>query len=382
MVWCLNDSHCIRGSRCFHGSCRFVDDDIQSPALVQPFAGVMIYDNPSLRSIYFSIIIILSTFGLISNILSFIAFMRDRIRLTVCGVYLSVHAIAGMMLMVLFVINIILIIFRYDDYLFRLWSCHGYPYVFLVIVHTVILMSSAIVVETILNRYFILDRFRSRKCALFTSFILINLAFILNLDKIFTRGLLTDRSGQRYCALIHHTSSIWFYMNHFKFYFCLVMPCLIHFICILFILLKIRQQNQTCHRKLIRHQDLLLPSVMILLCTSPYIIFRYVLNACVTYSGRFSIRLHLVLILILSMPSILTFAIYVLPSTSYLKEFQQSRIASMLCCCLKRDDFIKEIEIPPELWQRRWSQDPVMTISALNDGFIDIEYYDKIKLEV
>ena len=382
MVLCLNDSHCIRGSRCFSGSCSYVNDDILNHVLVQPLAGAMIYDNPSLRSIYFSIAIILPLFGLISNILSLITFMRDRIRFTVCGVYLNIYAIGGMMLMSLFLMNIILITFRYDDYLSRLWSCHGYPYVFLVIIHTVVLMSSAIVIETILNRYFVFDRFRSRKCALSTSFILINLVLILNLDKIFTRDLLTDRSGQRYCIPLRHTSPVWSYMNHFSFYFCLVVPCLIHFICTLFILLKIRQQKQTYHRKLFRHQDLLLPSSMILLCTSPYIIFRYVLNASVTYSGKFSIRLHIVLILILSIPFIITFVIYVLPNTFYLKEFQQSWIARMFCCCLKRDDPIKEIEITHKLWQQRSSQEPVMTISGLNDGFIDIEYYNNIKLEV
>lgn len=360
-----------------------LNDDIRNHELVQPFAGVMIHDHSSLRLIYFSIVIILASVSLISNLLSLITFMRDRIRFTVCGVYLNIYALCGTIVMILFLSNMILIITRYDDYFFRLWSCYGYSYIFSVMMNTVVLMSSAIVIEMILNRYFIVDRFRSRKCALFTTCILIGLVLIFNLEKIFTRYLLTDRSGHLYCIHQRHTSPGWFYMNNFTTYFCPILSCMIHFICFLFILVKIKQQNQKCPRNIFRHPELLLPSSIILFSQCLFVVFRYLLNTCMTYSDKFSIRLHFGLIFILSIPSILTFAIYVLPNPFYRKEFQRSWISRMFyCCCLNKQDSIEELEVVYKLWQQCSSPESVMTISNLNDNFIDTEHYNKIKLEV
>jgi len=344
--------------------------------------GAILYDIPSLRYMYIYIYIFLAFIGLISNIFSLITFIRRRIRFTVCGVYLIIFSIYGIILMILFLTNIIIAL-RYDDYLVRLWACHGYPYVSLVMINTSILMTTVISIESILNRYFSFDRFRSRKCAIFISFNLFILILITNLDKIFARHLIYDQSGHLYCTYKHHSQQFWFYMNNSTSYLYMISSCIIHLICIIFILLKIKQQKQKWHRKIFSCQDILVPSVFIICCLCPYIIFRYLLDSYITYSNRFHIRFHVGIIFIVYIPQILTFFIYVLPNKYYLKEFQQLWIYRMLCyCCYNKQRQIQEFEIIHKLWQRRTSLETVMTISSLNDAFVDTELYNKIKLEV
>jgi len=60
--------------------------------------------------------------------------------------------------MFLILTNIITIIY-YDNYLFRLWACHGYPYLSNIMVYTSILISIAIAIEGVLNKCLILINF-------------------------------------------------------------------------------------------------------------------------------------------------------------------------------------------------------------------------------
>ena len=352
-----------------------------SNALILPMVEGILYDISSFRYIYLCIFTSLALIGLISNLFSLITFMRDRIRFTIYGVYLIILAICGLVSMLSFLTNIIISL-RYDNYSLRLWACHGYPFVFLIMINMGILMSAAVVLETILNRYFGFDRFRSRKCAIFTSIILLIFVSISNLDKILARRLISDQTGHLYCTYNSHSSSFWFYINNATSCVCMIIPCLIHFISVVFILSQIRQQKQKWYRKLIAYQDLLLPSFLILLSSCPYIIFRFLFGGCITYSSRFFIRLHIGLILVLYIPQIFTFMIYVLPNRYYRKEFQQSWICRLVCCCSMEQRQIEKFEVMHRSWQRRSPLETVMTISNFNDICFDSEFYNKIKLEV
>ncbi|CAF4545044.1 unnamed protein product [Rotaria sp. Silwood1] len=157
------------------------------------------------------------------NIFSLLTFIRDRIRYTVIGVYLIIFSICGIIMMILFLTNIIIAI-EYDNYLVHLWACHGYPYLFLVIINISILITAVIAIESVLNRYFSIDRFRSRKCTLFVLCGLFILVLILNLDKIFARHLKRDQSSLLFCAYEYPLQQFWFYMNNSTFYFYIFIP--------------------------------------------------------------------------------------------------------------------------------------------------------------
>lgn len=144
-----------------------------------------------------------------------------------------------------------------------------------------------------------------------------------------------------------------------------MISCIIHFICIIFILFKVKQQ---------KYQDIIYSSFVIILCSCPYIIIRYY----VIFSSKLHIRFYTGINLILCLPQILTFFIYILRSKYYRKEFQQSWIYRLLCCCCyyNQQRQIQNFEII------HTSLETVMTISSLQDDFIDTELYNKLKLEV
>jgi hypothetical protein len=363
MTSCLNVSNCVHPNR-----------DIRNHSLTLPVVGAILYDTPSLRYMYIFIFIFLASIGLISNSFSLITFMRDRIRFTVSGVYLILFTICGIVLMILFLSNLIIASY-YDNYLLRLWACHGYPYVFQVMFNMSILMSTAIIIENIFNRSFGFDQFRSRRCAVFFSLSLFILVSITNLDKILTRRLTSDQSNRLHCIYNYPSSSFWHSMNHLTSYLYLIIPGIIHLIYTLFILFNIKQQHQQWHR----YRDLLWPSIIILICLCPFVIFRYLLDRYIIYLYLPSIRLHIGFTLLLYIPQIFTFAIYVLPNKYYLEEFQRSWL---LVCCYKRQPQIQEFHVIHRLCQGRTALETIMTISGFNDVFIDTELYNKIKLEV
>ncbi|CAF1487504.1 unnamed protein product [Rotaria sordida] len=309
-------------------------------------------------------------------------FIRDRIRYTVCGVYLIMFSTCSILMMILFLTNIIIAV-RYDSYLLRLWACHGHPYLFVVILNISILITAIIAIENVSTRYFNVDRYRSRKCAIFILFNLFILVSILNLDKIFARKLKFDQTGHLYCTYEYPLRKFWFYINNSTFYFYIIIPCIIHLLCIICIYSKIKQHKQIWHRKILIYIDSLLPSFIIIFCLCIYGIFRYLFNSCIIYSNRFYIGLHIGFLLLLYIPQIFTFSIYISPNKYYLKEFQQLWIYRLLFCCFpEKQRQIQQFQVMNNLWQRRTSLETAMTISTLNDYCIDSEFYKNIKLEL
>ncbi|CAM4928771.1 unnamed protein product [Rotaria socialis] len=389
MKLCLNDSNCISNGQCVSGICVCTSqhftgkhDEHRYNSLTLPMVGAIVHDIPSSYHVYIFICIILTFIGLISSILSFITFIRGRVRYTVCGVYLITFSICAIILMILFITNIIITI-RYDNYLFRLWACHGHPYLFLVMINMSILMTVGIAIENVLVRYFTFDRFRSRKCSVFIVLYLFVLGFASNLDKVLTRNLISDQLGQFYCTYDYRKTKFWFYINNSITYFYMIIPCVIHTIFILFIIFEIIKQKQKSYRKIFTRMDILLPSFVVILCLCTYGTIRYLLDSCIINSKLLYIRLHIACLLILYIPQIFIFALYVLPNKSYLQEFKKTWIYQVLCYCLgyKKLQTI-EFQSINKLWHRRHSLESVMAISTLNDYLLNSEIYKNIKLEV
>ncbi|CAF5081376.1 unnamed protein product, partial [Rotaria sp. Silwood1] len=150
--------------------------------------------------------------------------MRERIRHTVCGIYLINYSICSLILMMLILTNIITAIY-YDKYLFRIWACYGYPYLSLIMVYTSIVMSTAIAIESVLYICFNFDKFRRRKRSLIISLFFFVIVSLSNLDKIFGRSLLIDQSGNFYCTYKKYSYKYW---SIILYYIYIIIPCLIH----------------------------------------------------------------------------------------------------------------------------------------------------------
>ncbi|CAF4853713.1 unnamed protein product, partial [Rotaria sp. Silwood1] len=105
---CSNGSSYLKENRCLFGfyTCPkeyYLNNnkDIHYNALTLPMIGAIVYDLPLLRYVYGFILILLASIGIINNIFSIMTFMRERIRHTVCGIYLINYSICSLILMML-----------------------------------------------------------------------------------------------------------------------------------------------------------------------------------------------------------------------------------------------------------------------------------------
>ena len=335
------------------------------------------HDVPLARISYLSAFILLSSIGLIGNTLCLLTVIRNRIRSSVCGLYLMVYSTCSLVLMVLTLLNIISAM-RYDTYLFRLWTCHGYPYLCLVMVSTGTLISAAIAVESVLITCFDRDKFHLRQRALFLSCFFLACTAAVNLDKILARRLIIDERDQYVCVLDATSSRFWLHNSPWFVDACTLAACLVHSACLLCILFL--PAREKCLSRFVVYRHHLIPSAFIIFCLLSHGIYRYISHFCLTHATLWMSRSHAAFVFLLYAPQLLTFWIYVLPNKTYVREFYQMWFYRRLCCCLyKKKRQVQQFEVIHRLWQRRTSVETIKTITSLDDMCIDSEFYKKIK---
>ena len=339
MLLCLNDRNCFNHGRCVSGICLCPHNDsisqhaaTRSMALSLPLVGALRQETAFLRHICLAILVLLASIGFINNLLAFVTFLRPLIRLTVSGVYSVILSITGFFLVLLLLSNIPTA-WHYDQDGYRVWACHTYPYLHLILINVGLLMTAAIAAEGILTKCFSFRRFRSRKGALLTSLILLILVSISNLDKIFARQLHSDRSGHLSCTYQYSRGFRWIYTNTFISYVYIALTCAIHGLCLVAILWKMLQYKRRWFRKIAYFQEILFPSSLILLCLLPYLLHRHLLDSCRLSSRKHSVTLHNVFTLLLYVPQILTFGLYVMPNGCSLREFRRASLRRTVCAC-------------------------------------------------
>lgn len=389
MLLCLNDSHCFTHGRCVSGICLCPHNyrvnehtEVRSMALIPPLVGALRQETLSLHRIYLAIIVVLISIGLINNLLALIVFLRPLIRLTVSGIYSVALSITGFLLMLLLMTNVPTAWF-YDRPGFRLWACHAYPYLHLILINFGLLMTAAIATEGVLTKCFGFRRFRSRKYALFTASILLAVVAISNLDKVFARQLYSNGLGHLYCTYRYNKDSRWIYMHTFISYVYIALACAVHALCLVVILWEMFQQKRRWHRKITYYQDILFPSSFILFCLLPYLTHRYLLDSCRFSPKSYWSALHSAFALLVYVPQLLTFVLYVLPNGCSFREFQRTSIRRSVCACGDRPEHQQsEFEVTQHLWKRKSRSESIATISSLSDEFFNSDCYNKIRLEV
>jgi hypothetical protein len=389
MLLCLNDSNCFNHGRCVSGMCLCPHNyrinqyaEVRSTSLIPPLVGALRQETLSSRHVYLAVILILAAIGFINNLLAFIVFLRPLIRLTVSGIYSVVFCITGFLVMLLLLTNIPTA-WYYDRPGFRSWACHTYPYLHLILINLGLLMTAAIATEGVLTKCFGFRRFRSRKCAIFTVLILLAVVAICNLDKIFARRLHSNGIGHLYCTYRYNQGIRWIYMHTIMSYVYIALTCGVHALCLIVILWKMIRQKRRWYRKITYYQDILVPSTFILFCLLPYLTHRYLLDSCRFSSTKYMSVLNSAFTLLLYMPQLLAFVLYVVPNGCSLREFRRASIRRSVCACVDRPgNQHSEFEVTQYLWKRKRSSETIATISSLNDEFFNSEFYNKIRLEV
>jgi hypothetical protein len=329
-------SNCYFGEECkFHFS-----------QLGLSLPNLMLADTSSSPIIYLILIILIAIIGLLNNSLALFTFTRERIRITQLGVYLIISCICSFILM-LFIALYIPALLYFDSLAYNEFHCHIQFYTCLALNYIFIWGSVAIMIEKVLIECLNFNMYESRTRSIVISIIIIIFVVISLIPEGFSRGLIEIPFNKKICTYYPNSNSIWYRMHIVFSYIHIILPCSIHLICMLciintivrrkiFIAINIYPQQRRYKvwlRQFYLHRDFLILPISIIICILPHTIVHYrLISKCATDSFDLNpLRLHIALVLILNVPQMLTFLLYVYPNEIYLKEFMQTFVYRIIC---------------------------------------------------
>jgi hypothetical protein len=307
-----------------------------------PLTGAVIQDYPSSRDVYIAVFFLFGFFGLVNSILSLTTFLRERIRSTAYGIYLILFSILSIGLMIT-IWTYIMTIVQYNNDAYKRSACHIIPFVSLIMTDGGILCTVAIAIERVFIECFNFNMNGSRIRELCVSFLIILYVGASNIDEIFIRRISKDALGREVCIYDFDGYPTWRHFDIVFSYTHVVVPCVVHFVCSICVLTTIARRKifirstdyKFCHvwlQQLYFHRDFFIPPICLILCILPHGILGHLIKTCIPYSDKFKLRLHISFVLLLFVPQMLGFVLYVYPNDIYWKEFQQTFLYRKLCC--------------------------------------------------
>ncbi len=366
---CLNGGQCSRTDTCICTSACFVGNfcEINYNAAHLPLTGAITQDLPTSRGVYILIIILFVLFGLVNNILALTTFVRERIRITVYGVYLILFSILSIGLMIT-ILTYIMTVVRYNNETYKLSACHVIPFISLIMVDGGFLCTVAIAIERVLIECFNFSINESRIRGLIVSFLIICYVTGTNIDEVFIRRITTDVLGREICIYDFDAYPIWRRFDIVFSYTHVIIPCAVHFICSICVLTTIARrkifihslENKFCRvwlQQLYLHRDFFIPPICIIVCILPHGIMGHLMDICIPYTDKSKLRLHIFFVFLLFVPQMLNFILYIHPNEIYWNEFQKTFFYRKLCyyCYHKQRKLRQQKLIQSENAQRKAS---------------------------
>ncbi|CAF2052369.1 unnamed protein product [Rotaria magnacalcarata] len=304
--------------------------------------GAITKDVTSMRDFYLTVFLFLGICGLINNILALTTFLNERIRCTVCGIYLIIFSAFGITL-AFTLLTYLITIAQYKNDTYRLLVCHFIPYVPVILNGEAILFTAAIAVERTFIECLNFSIHGNRKRGLVVSVIITVYVTCSNLDEIFIRRLSAYPMGNQVCIYDFERYPTWRRLDIIFSYIHVVVPCVVHVVCSLCVLTTIARWKifirgidnkffRVWFQELCLHRDFFVPPLCLLVCILPHGIIDHLLNTRIPYSNKLQLRFHIVFVLLLFIPQLFSFILYVCPNRKYWKEFQHTIIFRKICC--------------------------------------------------
>ncbi|CAF1391740.1 unnamed protein product [Adineta steineri] len=342
---CLQDrSQCPQTSicvcrPCFYGAlCQFSAhgfglslDDILGYQ-IQPH--ITIKHQPFVIQLSIILTMIITIIGLINSILSFITFNNNEICQTGCGIYLLNISIITLFTMILFALKfwillIVQMIYVTND-LFLKIQCISIDFLLQIGINMNRWLSACVAIERVICvvKGTNFDKNKSKKLAKFIIILVFIFNISTNIHDPIHRHLIEDNDNEkRIWCIITYSSTLRTYntiMNLCHFF----IPFIINLISGPFIILVTARQRkiiriQESYRNILNkqiqeHKHLLISSISLIILAIPHLIISFVSGCMNSISEPL---LFLIGYFISFIPSILTFLVFVTPSTSYKQQF-------------------------------------------------------------
>jgi hypothetical protein len=365
---CYNHGQCSSNNICICTSACFVGNycEINYNAARLPLTGAVMQDIGSGRNVYIVVFVLFGVFGLLNNILALTTFVRERIRVTGCSIYLIMFSVLSIALMIN-ILTYIMTITQYDNAAYQRSACYLIPYISVVMEDGSLLCTVAIAIERALIECCNFRINGSRIRGLLVSFIIILYACGSNIDELFIRRFSRDPEGNQICIYDFDRYPTWRMVDLVFSYLHFIIPCVAHLICTACVLtmiarrkIFIRGTDEKFYRvwlqQLYLHRDFLIPPTCLILCILPHGILGHLLQTCIPYSDKAKLRLHISFVLLLFVPQMLSFVLYVYPNDIYWNEFQHTIIYRTVCCySYRKRHTLKRKAHGQLLWKERTS---------------------------
>jgi hypothetical protein len=306
--------------------------------------SLLVECSRTMKIVYLSMIVIIFCFGLFNNFCSFVTFKRPTTRNFGVGNYLFIITCLNKMSLLCLLVKFIQITFQITNF----GSCKTVSYIFSVFTRSTYWLTSWVTINRLLTIIFpVSTNVKSPRLAIGISIVSLICLFAMHIHEIITYTIVDD---SLICVTNLNTNFLSIY-NRLSTLIHYLVPFCIQVIAItLLIVFVARSRTKTTSGKMTFHQilikqfqtqkELYLTPIIIILSGLPQTILTFSL-AC-TELKIWQRHILIIAYLLSYTPQVLGFILYVLPSTTYKKEFSETSIAKSLLSWIFNEKKIKQ----------------------------------------
>ena len=340
--YCPTTSLCICPA-CFYGTFCQINTNEYSLSLdailgyhIQPNISVSQQKIVVLISLILSMLICFA--GLVNSLLTFITFKQKQARTLGCGIYLFCTSFNCLFIMILFLFKTWILIFSHigsiENRLFLSIQCHSIDYLLRVCLTMEHWLTACVAVE---RAYIIIkrthfDRNNTKSIAKKVVISLLLLLFSTNIQDPLNRSLFDEETNEEkriwcivnYSPVIHVVNSIVTTVY-------IIFPFIINLISAIIIITSSTRQQILIHKRknyrtilfeqFQQHRNLLIAPIVLMMLDIPRLVITF-RSGCLKSNG--DSWLFLIGYFLSFIPSVLTFILFVLPSTVYSQLFSEA----------------------------------------------------------
>jgi hypothetical protein len=294
--------------------------------------SLLVECSRTMKIVYLSMIVIIFCFALFNNFCSFVTFKRPTPRKFGVGNYLLIITCLNKMSLLCLLVKFIQITFRITN----LESCKTISYLFSVFTRSTYWLTSWVTINRFLTIIFpVSANMKNPRVAIEISIVTLVCLFVMHIHEIISYIIVGDSlicvtNFNTHCLSIYNRTST---LIHYLVPFCVQLIAIT-----LLIVFAVRSRTRSTGGKMTFHQllikqfqtqkELYLMPIIIILSDLLQTILTFSL-AC-TELTIWQRHILIVAYLISYTPKVLGFILYVLPSTTYRKEFSETSIAKIL----------------------------------------------------